>query len=48
MSDRSFVALNHLSDVIEFRFVEIFAHLALARCRCCTRDAARETLQVRQ
>ena len=40
-----FVALNHLSDIIEFRFVEIFAHRALARCRCCTRDAARETLK---
>ena len=42
---QSFVTLNHLRDVIEFRFVEIFAHRALARCRCCTRDSARETLK---
>src|SRR5882724_2011474 len=41
----SFVTLNHLRDVIEVRFVEIFAHRALARCRRRTGDAARETLQ---
>ena len=42
---QSFVTLNHLRDVIEFRFVEIFAHRALARCRSRTRDSAFETLQ---
>src|SRR4051812_20479019 len=42
---QSFVTLNHLSDVIESRFVEILAHRALARCRCRTRDTARETLK---
>src|SRR5689334_1308355 len=40
-----FVTLKHLSDIIEFRFVEIFAHSALARCRCCSWDTARKTLQ---
>src|SRR4029077_15495744 len=39
---QSFVTLNHLSDVIELRFVESLAHRALACCRCCTRDAARK------
>src|ERR1043166_4294769 len=42
---QSFVTLNHLSDVIEFRLVEILAHRALTRCRCCTRDTVRVTLK---
>src|SRR5215468_6798815 len=40
-----FVTLNHLSDVIEFRFIEILTHRALARCRCCAWDTACETLK---
>src|SRR5262245_17359270 len=42
---QSFVALNHGSDVIEFCFVEILSHCALARGRCRARDAARKTLK---
>src|SRR5262245_7089000 len=40
---KMFVTLNHLSDVIESRLVEILAHRTLARCGCCTRDTAGET-----
>src|SRR6476660_10140575 len=40
-----FVTLNHLSDVIELGFVEIFAHRTLARSRCRARDAARVTIK---
>src|ERR1700756_1582909 len=42
---QSFVTLNHLSDVIEFRFVEIFAHRALARCRRRSRYTVCEALK---
>src|SRR5262249_35774340 len=41
------VTLNHLSDVIEFSFVEILAHRALARCFRGSRDTACETLKFR-
>ena len=42
---QSLVTLNHGSDVIEFRLVEIFAHLAFARCRCCTGNSAFEAVK---
>jgi hypothetical protein len=42
---QSLVTLNHGCDVIEFRLVEIFAHLAFARCRGCTGNSALEAVK---
>ena len=41
------VSPNELGDVIEFRFIDVFAHFEFASCLCRAGDAAFKTLQLR-